>query len=302
VARATAYRERFVAKNAGETTLEIKSILIATPTTGGLIKSKTAETLVNLVKRLTKVGVEADIQIINNSDVVTARNHYANMVHGSGKWDALLFVDSDMSFQPAVILRLIEFNALISAVACTKKMMRLDQFAKSFAMHNDVELARAESVYFNTMLSWGGPRRLRRAHGFITAAAVGMAVCLIKKQALNDMVAGGVVEQRVSVYEGVKSTSWGFFDYTKHDGITLTEDYAFCYRWNKLLDRPLWVCIDAAVDHIGDFHFSGNYARKLETQLHPNPALEEEAPKTASPAKGGSAKIAAKRRKRSSAD
>lgn len=276
---------------------KINSLLIATPTTGGVIKARTAETLSNLVKVLTRMGIDTQVHILNNSDIVTARNYYANMVLDSEKWDALLFIDSDMSFRPAVILRLIKMNVLICAVACTKKVIELDKFATSFASHNDIELARAESVYFNTLISWGGPSKIRRTEGFVTAAAIGMAVCLINRHALEAMVAEGAAEKRLDVYEGVKKTSWGFFDYMKHDGITLTEDYAFCYRWTKVLGKPLWVCIDAAVDHIGDFNYSGNYALRFENLVRPLASAQPELPK---PANTSPTKAAAKRRKRAS--
>ena len=95
----------------------IRSLLIATPTTGGIIKSKTAETLANLVKVLTKLDIDTHVYIINDSDIVTARNNYANSVLKSEKWDAILFIDSDMSFKPEIILRMIKLNALICDVA-----------------------------------------------------------------------------------------------------------------------------------------------------------------------------------------
>ena len=261
----------------GKQMQQIRNLLIATPTTGGIIKSKTAETLTNLIKTLTKLEIDAHVYIINDSDIVTARNNYANSVLNSEKWDALLFIDSDMSFRPEVILRMIKLNALICAVACTKKRMDLDKFASSFAAHGDIELARAESVYFNTILSWGEPPSpIHRSEGFFTAAAVGMAVCLIRKQALMVMVAEGAVEERLDVYEGKERTSWGFFDYAKHEGKTLTEDYAFCYRWVKLLGRRLWVCTDEIVDHVGDFHYRGNYSLIFENLLSPLPTQQEQ--------------------------
>lgn len=280
---------------------QIHSLLIATPTTGGIIKSKTAETLTNLVKILTKLDIDTHVHIINGSDIVTARNSYANLVLNSDKWDALLFIDSDMSFRPEIILRMIKLNALICAVACTKKIMDLDKFASSLAVHNDVEVAQAESVYFNTLFSWDeAPSQIYRsaAKGFFTAAAVGMAVCLIRKQALKAMVEEGVVEERLDVYEGTERTSWGFFDYAKHQGITLTEDYAFCYRWVKLLGRRLWVCIDEIVDHIGDFHYRGNYSLIFENLLSPLPN-EQEQTEISNGDNASSTKGAAKRRNRS---
>jgi cellulose synthase/poly-beta-1,6-N-acetylglucosamine synthase-like glycosyltransferase len=254
------------------------------PTTGGLMKARTAECLVNLVKVLAKNGIEADLRNINNSDIVTVRNLYANMLLESDRWDSLLFIDSDMAFHPRVITKLIAFNAPVSAAACTKRHIDLAKFGAAMRDHGDIERARAESVFFNTLLTWDNRKggKFLRKGGFATFAAVGMAVCLIKKEALQLMVDEGAVDKRQDVYEGVTKTSWNFFDFILYAGVTLTEDYSFCHRWNFRMKQPLWVCIDEIVDHIGDFNFSGRYTivfdRLMAERAKPLPAPADAPP------------------------
>jgi len=246
-----------------------QKILIAVPTTGGLMKAKTAESLVNLVRVLTRAGIEADLRNIDNSDVVTVRNMYANMVLESDRWDSLLFIDSDMQFAPRVVNKLIAFNAPVSSVACTKRYIDLEKFGEAMREHGDVERARAASHRFNTLLTWDNRKggQVRRKGAFCTMAAVGMAVCLIRKSALQAMVDAGAVEKRKDVYEGVVKHSWGFFDFVHYAGMTLTEDYSFCHRWNYVMGEPLWVCVDEIVGHIGDFAYSGRYQIELDAFL-----------------------------------
>ena len=246
-----------------------QSILIAVPTTGGLMKAKTAESLVNLMRVLTRAGVDADLRNIDNSDIVTVRNMYANMLLESDRWDSMLFIDSDMQFAPRVVTKLIAFNAPVSSVACTKRYIDLEKFAEAMREHGDMERARAASHRFNTLLTWDNRKggQVRRKGGFCTVAAVGMAVCLIRKTALQAMVDAGAVDKRKDVYEGVVKNSWGFFDFVQYSGMTLTEDYSFCHRWNYVMGEPLWVCTDEIVGHIGDFVYSGRYAIDLDTFL-----------------------------------
>ena len=247
----------------------VQKILIAVPTTGGLMKAKTAESLVNLVRVLTRGGIEADLRNIDNSDIVTVRNMYANMLLESDRWDSLLFIDSDMQLLPRTVSKLIAFNAPVSAVACTKRYIDLEKFGEAFREHGDMERARAASHRFNTLLTWNNRKggQVRRKGGFCTVAAVGMAVCLIKKSALQAMVDKEAVPRRTDVYEGVVKNSWGFFDFVQYSGMTLTEDYSFCHRWTYGMGEPLWVCTDEIVGHIGDFAYSGNYQIDLDTFL-----------------------------------
>ncbi len=237
-----------------------RNILIAVPTTGGNIKAKTAESLVKLMKVLTRRGIDADIHNINNSDIIAARNRYANMVLNSDKWDSLLFIDSDMQLLPRAVVRMIEFNAPLTAVACTTRELNLEKFGEAMREHGDFERAKAESSRFNVLDRWSMRQRLvvRKRAGFVTAAAVGMAVCLIKKTVLEQMVAAGVVEERVDRYGAdLETRSWAFFDLVKVKDVVFSEDFSFCHRWTRSMSRALWVCTDEDVGHLGDFVFGG---------------------------------------------
>jgi hypothetical protein len=252
------------------------NILIAVPTTGGQMKSRTAESLAQLMKVLTKNGIDADLRNINNSDIVTVRNQYANSLLNSDKWDSLLFIDSDMAFTPRVVLRMIKLNAPVSAAACTKRHIDLEKFANGIREHGDMERARAEASFFNTLITWDNSKKtiVQMKDGFYSMAAVGMAMCLIQKSALEAMIEEGAVEQRQDVYEGVKRTSWAFFDFVKYHDLTLTEDYSFCHRWTHMMKRPLWVCADEIVEHIGDFPYWGRYSTMLQKLLQPGSSEE----------------------------
>jgi len=255
------YRERAgvaEAKQAGR-------ILIAVPTTGGTVKAKTTDSLVRLMKVLTRNGFDADIHNIDNSDIVTARNRYANLVLDSDHWDSLLFIDSDMQFKPKAILRMIALNVPVAAAACTTRELDLEKFAAAIREHGDMDRARAEASRFNVLRHWGKDRGAVRTRGnFYAFAAVGMAVCLIKKSALQEMIAAGVVDQRIDRFgKGVELKSWGFFDLVKVKETAFSEDFSFCHRWSGRMRRPLWVCVDEDINHIGEFAYSARYLTAL---------------------------------------
>ena len=75
-----------------QTVPQPKSILVAVPTTGAVMKAKTAETLFGIGRVLARNGINSAMLNLDGSDVVTVRNLYANMVLNSGKFDGLLFV------------------------------------------------------------------------------------------------------------------------------------------------------------------------------------------------------------------
>ena len=247
-------------------TSPIESILVAVPTMGGIMKSKTAESLFILSKALARNGINGDIKNIDASDVVTVRNLYANMVLKSDRWGALLFVDSDMQFLPRLVMKMIALKAEAAAVAYPKKKIDLDAFAQAVRDHGDIAKARAQSSDFNILLRWDERKRqpLKRRGGFCAMAAAGMGCSFIARSALQAMVEGGIVEKRVDIRNSVHEESWGFFDPVKLGQVILGEDFSFWYRWTNRLGRDLWVCVDEEVSHVGDYGYSGLYSSLLQ--------------------------------------
>jgi hypothetical protein len=243
----------------------IKSLLVAVPTMGGIMKSKTAESLFVLSKALARNGIDADILNIDASDVVTARNLYANKVLNSEAWDALLFIDSDMQFAPRPVLKMLALKSEVAAVAYPKKKVDLDRFAAAVGEHGDIARARAESSDFNILLTWDNRKRkpLKRRGGFCSMAAAGLGCSLIGRTALQAMIEGEAVRQRTDVRNGVHVVTWGFFDHIKVGQIVLGEDFSFWYRWTQMLGRDLWVCVDEEIQHVGDYAYSGLYSSLL---------------------------------------
>lgn len=259
--------------------MALKHILIAVPTMAGLMKAKTATTLVMLMRQLTRAGVTAEYLNIDSSDIVYARNLYARAVLNSKVLDGLLFVDSDMEFRPALVLRMLARDADVVGVAYPKRALNLDRFARAMAeagaYTEDAKIrALADTYQYTVVPSWDAPGvgQLQVARGFAKMAAVGMGCTLISKTALQAMIEGKVVDRRKDIIDGVEQVGWGFFDCLKAGDVTLSEDFSFCYRWTRLLGRDLWVCVDAPIAHLGEFPFQTRYLDRLKPVAQPDPA------------------------------
>jgi hypothetical protein len=247
----------------------LKNILIAVPTMGGMMRSRTATTLVMLMKRLTKSGINAEYLNIDSSDIVYARNLYAQTVLNDKALDGLLFVDSDMAFRPLLVQRMIDLGVEVAAAAYPKRKLDIESFARSVSGADSADpeassKALAQSYEFTVLPSWetaGAQFRLRR--GFTQMAAAGMGCALISRRALEAMIEAKAVERRRDVIDGVERMSWTFFDPIRVGETSLSEDFSFCYRWTKTMCRPLWVCVDEYVTHLGEFPHRAKYLDRL---------------------------------------
>jgi hypothetical protein len=244
---------------------QIRSILIALPTVGRIMKSETAITVAKTVKALQAKGINTDIHNIDSAEIVTARDMFANMLLYSQKWDAMLFIDSDMGFSPQLILKMLRQRLDVVAAACPRRTLDLERFVVAAQAHGDLVKAASQASNFTVFFDWddrkGKPLQVN--DGFSTAAAVGMAVALISKAALQAMVDEKVVDPRLDLNARGGGKCWSFFGILEPDGHRLGEDYSFCYRWTKMMGRELRVCVDEEVAHVGDFEYRGTYADTL---------------------------------------
>lgn len=246
--------------------MPVKSLMIAVPTTGGMMKSRTVTSLMQLGKALARAGIDYRFWNVDSSDVVTARNRYANTLLASPRHDALLFVDSDMEFAPRVVMRMLALDTGVVAAAYKKKQFDLTAFAQAMADHGDEKKAISQNGAFTVLPTWDKSKRqpMKLKGGFLSAAAAGMGLCQITRAALQEMVAEGAVEEHKGVLEGREYRYHGFFNHLDYQGNQLLEDYAFCYRWTRLMKRELPVCVDEDIGHVGEFVFKGTYLDTLK--------------------------------------
>ena len=250
--------------------MTLRHILIAVPSMAGVIKTKTATTLIMTMRHLTRTGIDAEYLNIDSSDIVYARNVFADVVLNSDKLDGLLFVDSDMLFRPQLISRMLALDTPVVAAAYPKRALDFDQFSRAVAQEGvftqETKNKALSSAYeFTVLPSWRSvkPGPLRVVRGFAKMAAAGMGCTLISRAALVDMVDAKVVNPRKDILNGVERIRWGFFDPVRVGDISLSEDFSFCYRWTEQMKRDLWVCVDENMTHLGEFPHEARYIDRL---------------------------------------
>ena len=240
--------------------MTIRNLLIALPTVGHFMKSQTAIAVASTVKALQKSGIDCDLHNIDSAEIVTARDMFANMLLHSAKWDAMLFIDSDMGYPTRLIPKMIQNHEQITAAACPRRLLDLERFVSGAQAHGNLAKARANASQFTVVLDWNDNTRWPDVKdGFCSAAAVGMAIALISKSALQTMVAQKVVAPRFDLNSSSGKTCYSFFAIVENNGHRLGEDYSFFYRWTLLLKNRIRVNVDEEISHVGDFIYSAKY-------------------------------------------
>lgn len=242
----------------------IRNVLVALPTVSRGMKSTTAISVARTALALQAKGISVTFHNIDSAEIVTARDMFANMLLWSERLDALLFVDSDMGFNPELVIKLLAQGAEFTAAACPRRSLDLPRYASAIQDLGDVR-ARSAASSFMIKFDWEGKikKPTEVVDGFCSVAAVSTAISFITKGALKAMVEAGVVKRRLDLTARDGNPCWSFFGILEPDGGRLSEDYSFCYRWTKLMGRELPICLDEPVSHLGDFEYRATYADLL---------------------------------------
>src|SRR3712207_2225286 len=106
-------------------------VLLATPTTGGILKASYAHTLFRASMAVRDSGGRVEFVTVDSSDVATARNFFANLLLRRPDITHLLMIDSNMSVSGDVILRLLRSDKPVFGTVYAKPHMDLEAFAQS---------------------------------------------------------------------------------------------------------------------------------------------------------------------------
>jgi hypothetical protein len=245
-------------------------IFVATPTTNGLMLSAYVNSVVQMVTRLHAKGIATDYRTIDGYHLVMQRDMLADTFL---KTDAthLLFIDSDMTFEPGLCERLLKCAKPVIGTIYAKRALDLGKLKEAVSAHGfDHGLALAH----NWNVRFLGPR-LDVQNGLCRVEGIGFGFTLIERAALLSLAD----DCPTYLAPNGKDTLRAFFRETSLEpGKVLDLDYSFCKRWIERRGE-VWAYANARIQHIGDFAYGMPFSSYLAA-LQASQAAAPEPPTT----------------------
>jgi hypothetical protein len=232
------------------------SILIGIPTHGGVVKTRCMESLFLLQRSLIAEAIAVELGIVDSPQLVLSRNALASRVAERDKYSHLLFVDSDMAFQPATVLRMLKHGKPLIGCVYPRRVLDLDKALEGARRTTNAAAIALASQYVGHKNDWRG---VTIVDGLCQVDALGMGLCLIAGSVFRDLIATG----KLRAPDEAAGPGHGFFDNIVRDGKYLGEDLSFCERWRTLCGGEIWGLISEEIGHVGDFV----YRAKLRDRL-----------------------------------
>ena len=226
------------------------SIFIAMPCYDS-VKINTMLSIFQLIQQLGKSGVEVGINTMKSPLIHQARN-YLTSVFLTTDYTHLLFIDSDVQFQPEAVLRMLVAK---KDIVCTPYRVKNDQVDKA--------------VY---TVKVPDPKVVPILPGGLVEIEAGpTGIMLIDRKVFEKIIKNRPnLKIKNSANEALMETEkshsfyYNFFDFAFEDGYTWGEDVSFCKLARKN-GIKLYANTKSPTAHRGEYAWIGNFGDSLKT-------------------------------------
>ena len=238
------------------------NLVVCTPCYGGVVTQGYMLSVTNLMMQGIQSGFGVTVELLGYDSLVTrSRNTLVARFMDRAAATHLLFVDADISFQPAQVLRMAALGQ--DVVAGMYPLKTRDWSAASVARLQQGEGLETAPLRYVGLPCAGDERQ--EQDGFVTGEYAGTGFMMIRRAALARLMAAHPELRFAAAHDRATQDpsphQFALFDCmiepeTLH---YLSEDYTFCRRW-RALGGQIWLDTRGALVHTGGHDFVGNPA------------------------------------------
>jgi hypothetical protein len=216
---------------------KIRKVLIGTPSIDGRVDVWYCNSLVNTVKLGLLNGISIQAVYTSYDSLIQRCRNSLFKIAVEQDFDDLIFIDSDVEWQPDWIFKLLSAPEPIVGAALVKKAKNEGYTVK----------------LVNKELKWNDSKTLIEVDG------VGTGFLKISKFALNKLweISTPYTDDNVGVENRM------VFDVVIENGDLISEDYVACNKWKKL-GYKVWIDPTITCNHIGNKKYEGNFEKFIE--------------------------------------
>jgi hypothetical protein len=220
------------------------------------------------VQSLFKLGIElerrkwaSNLAAASYADIAESRNvlltHWFDMTDASH----LLFLDSDMGFEPQLIFDMLSFDKPLVGAIYPKRQIDLGRYATALSAGQPAQKAEAAAYDYVVQKPLTGSAR----KGFMRVESCGTGIFLIHRSCVDLMIQRlpEIVDEKAPPNLRLTKEQRRIirpFDFLTVNGTRLSEDYSFCYRWREKCGGEIWANISHEITHVGLRHFKARYS------------------------------------------
>ena len=252
--------------------LKNKSIFVATPMYGGMNHGLYMKSCLDLQALCMQHGINIKFSFLFNESLITrARNYLVDEFLHRSESTHLLFLDSDIHFDPRDVIALLALDKDVIGGPYPKKAIKWKSIATAIKKNPNVEPSVLEKVAGDFVFNPVKGTEQFNVSEPLEVMEIGTGFMLVKREVFTKMEESYPMIRYKPDHVGQAHFDGSryihaFFDTVidSADSITgggseryLSEDYMFCQMWRKI-GGSIWLCPWMRTAHIGTYHFHGD--------------------------------------------
>ena len=235
-------------------------VFLATPCYGGVVTQGYMQSVFGMMQIAQSDGYDITLALLGQDALIT-RSRNTLLAHFMENLSAthILFVDGDISFDPALVQRMLMARKEIVAACYPLKTFYWDAHSEH-QLKQGVPPSTAGLRYVGELCQGD---LAKREGSLATATYVGTGFMLISRTVIDQMIISYPETRYSGVHayptdQTVRPVPHALFD-CMIDPVTrtyLSEDFTFCYRW-RALGGEIWLDTRSRLTHTGPTDFQG---------------------------------------------
>jgi hypothetical protein len=252
--------------------LQKKSLFVATPMYGGMNHGLYMKACLDLQSSCIQYGVNIKFSFLFNESLITrARNYLVDEFINRSECTHMLFIDSDVHFQPQDVIAMLALDIDVIGGPYPKKAIKWSSIKKGVIKNPDIDPQTLEKIAGDFVFNPVQGTAQFSVTEPLDVLEIGTGFMMIKREVFTKMK-----EAYPEIKYKPDHVGQAHFDGTRYihayfdtvidtkDSITgggsdryLSEDYMFCQMWRKI-GGEIFLCPWMRTAHIGTYHFQGD--------------------------------------------
>ena len=251
--------------------LKQNKLFIATPMYGGMAHGLYIKSCLDLQTTMNKYGIETKFSFLFNESLITRARNYLVDEFLRSDHTHLLFIDSDIHYNPQDVLALMALDKDVIGGPYPKKSINWGNVASAARAHPNLEPKELENLVGEYVFNVVKGTQSFQVSEPLEVLEIGTGHMMIKRHVFEKMR-----EAYPNIHYKPDHVGQANFDGTRYihayfdtvidykDSITgggsdryLSEDYMFCQMWRKI-GGQIYLCPWMKTQHIGSYAFTGN--------------------------------------------
>jgi hypothetical protein len=252
--------------------LQKKSLFVATPMYGGMNHGLYMKACLDLQGLCLQYGVQIKFSFLFNESLITrARNYLVDEFIHRSDCTHMLFLDSDISFNPQDVIALLALDKEVAGGPYPKKAIKWKSVKKAVEKKPDIDPQTLERVTGDYVFNPVKGTAQFSVTEPLEVLEIGTGFMMIRREVFEKMT-----KKYPSIRYKPDHVGQANFDGSRYihaffdtvidtkESITgggsdryLSEDYMFCQMWRKM-GGSIWLCPWMKTSHIGTYHFQGD--------------------------------------------